>query len=122
VIKKRPRLVVTTEPNDIMQPIEIVNMNVEKPHHPWDVVCDRSSVLGSKFYLKGDESRRDLVCDSHQHRFDNEVLCFHHWGEYVELMRIRALYRKYKKLRLFCWCAPKRCHTETYKKWLEAHI
>ena len=30
-----------------------------------------------------------------------------------------ATYKIYGKLRLFCWCAPKRCHGETIKRYLE---
>ena len=31
---------------------------------------------------------------------------------------IDAKCNEFGKVRLFCWCAPKRCHGETIKKWL----
>ena len=37
----------------------------------------------------------------------------------AELERLKKLHVEYGKLRLFCWCAPKRCHAETIKQFLE---
>lgn len=30
--------------------------------------------------------------------------------------------KAYHKVALYCWCAPKRCHAETIKRWLENQI
>jgi hypothetical protein len=39
-----------------------------------------------------------------------------------ELRRLYKIYQQYGKLELFCWCAPKRCHAETIKRFLEKYI
>lgn len=113
-LKQKPLMKIEPKKKEIT----IHNMRIEKPHQLWDVRCDRVSPLGSPFFLKGDESRRDLVCDSYQDWFDNEVLNKNNWEAYEELLKLRDLYRRHGKLRIYCWCAPKRCHTKTIAKWL----
>jgi hypothetical protein len=39
-----------------------------------------------------------------------------------ELRTLYKIYKQYGKLRLFCWCYPRRCHAETIKKFLEKYI
>lgn len=36
-----------------------------------------------------------------------------------ELNRLKNIHNTYGKLNLFCWCSPKRCHSETIKNYLE---
>jgi hypothetical protein len=36
-----------------------------------------------------------------------------------ELKRLIDIYKKHGRLRLFCWCAPKKCHAETIKELIE---
>jgi phage-related protein len=40
----------------------------------------------------------------------------------AEVLRLKELYKKHGKLRLFCWCAPKQCHVKTIKTWLEESL
>lgn len=94
--------------------ITIHNLRRVKPRHPYDVRVDRASILGNPYFM-ADESERDKVCDE-----------YNNWFEYEkdgklksELLRIRTILQEHGQLRLFCWCAPKRCHAETIKKWLE---
>lgn len=98
--------------------ISIRNLKLEKPYRPYDVKCDRSSPLGNPFHLKGVENRRNKACDDYEQWFQSDVLTYKNWPAYEELMRLRWLFRKHKCLRIFCWCTPKRCHTETIQKWL----
>lgn len=98
--------------------ISIVNLRNRKPKQPWQVKVDRSSPLGNIFYMK-DESHRDEVCDKYQEWFNNTVLQSGQVSSYNELVRLYSLYKEHGKLELFCWCAPKRCHAETIKKFLE---
>ena len=99
--------------------IEIVNMRKEKPKAPYDIQVDRASILGNPFILKG-ESHRDEVCDKYNEYFhikkNDDV------GFYSELKKLLNIYKYYGKIRLFCWCVPKRCHAETIKEWLEFKI
>lgn len=110
--------------NKALPTITIHNMNVEKPFQVFDVRCDRESVLGNRPQVniaREDPRWRDAACDWYDHWFNTEVLTFNNWPAYEELMRLREIYRKHGRLRVFCWCVSKRCHTETIVKWLRAN-
>lgn len=98
--------------------IEICNLRFQKVEFVYDIRVDRfNKVLGNKFFMQS-EADRDRVCDLYKAWFTEQVKCK---NELVlnELRRIYRIYKKYGKLRLFCWCAPKRCHAETIKEFLE---
>lgn len=94
--------------------IEICNLRHVKPEYEYDVRVDRSNkILGNKFVMKN-ESERELVCKQY------EIWLYERVGlqdvDIInELQRLGAIYKKYGRLRLFCWCAPKKCHAETIK-------
>ena len=95
--------------------IEICNLRKQKPTEPYDVKVDRTSILGNPFYMK-DESQRSVVCDKYEEYFNQKTktsIAF-----MCELSILQALYKKYGKLRLFCWCSPKRCHAETIRDYI----
>ncbi|MCK5127594.1 MAG: DUF4326 domain-containing protein [candidate division Zixibacteria bacterium] len=96
--------------------IEIININDLKPSQIYDIYIDRRSALGNPFILK-DESQRDLVCDKYYEWFNHKLK---QKDEKVmfNLDVLRDIHRVYGKLRLFCWCAPKRCHGETIKNYI----
>lgn len=101
--------------------IEICNLRFEKVEFAYDVRVDRSNkILGNKFYMQS-ENDRDRVCALYREWFYEQIECK---NEVVlnELRRIYRIYEKYGKLRLFCWCAPKRCHAETIKEFLECFL
>lgn len=98
--------------------IEICNMNNELPSETYDVIIDRSSSLGNIYTMFG-ESDRNNVCNKYQKWFDNTVLLHKQVSSYRELIKIESIYVFCGKLRLFCWCYPKRCHGETIKSHLE---
>ncbi len=94
--------------------IEICNLRNEKPKYDYDIkVCRGASILGNPYYL-GCESRRDWVCNKYYEWLTAKIVA--HEDQLNELDRLRKLYKKHGKLRLFCWCAPKRCHAETIKQ------
>jgi hypothetical protein len=99
--------------------IEIMNLRKSKPSRPSDVKVDRSSILGNPFPMNG-ESQRDAVCDQykpyHAKRMTGSSSSDLNFQK--EMYRLKALYLKHGKLRLFCWCAPKRCHVSTIKQWI----
>lgn len=101
----------------------------------FDVAVDRTSVLGNPFRMRNtSDAERDIVCGKYEIYFNaivnNDVKTYHDFGVFDaqreafmnELRRLYRIYRKYGKLNLFCWCAPKRCHAETIKKFLEKYI
>lgn len=98
--------------------ITIKNLRKEKPATAFDVVvCRGKSVLGNPFHLDF-EADRDSVCDKYQVWFDrNKDGCLK-----PELTRLLDILKKNRVLNLFCWCAPKRCHAETIKKWLLSEL
>lgn len=93
--------------------IEIKNLKNEYCINPWDVRVDRSNkFLGNKFYMAS-ENMRDKVCDLYAEWLKNNMNSI---LVKAELNRLLAIYNKYGKLNLFCWCYPKRCHAEEIKK------
>ena len=88
----------------------------------WDAGAQyigRGSPLGNPFVMKS-EADRDAVCDQYQAWFDRKVKN----GDERVMNELRRLYRLAKKgdLVLGCFCAPKRCHGETIKAFLETHL
>jgi hypothetical protein len=77
---------------------------------------DRRSVLGNPFIMKG-EKERDIVCEKYKEWFYKQLK-----GKNPEFLHeLRRLYKLWKvkgELTLICWCAPKRCHSETIKDFL----
>lgn len=100
--------------------IEICNLRYENVKFNYDIKVDRSSILGNKFYMKN-ECDRDLVCNKYEIYFKEQIeknnIAFVN-----ELRKLYLIHKTYGKLRLFCWCYPKRCHAETIKKFLEQYI
>lgn len=99
--------------------IEIMNLKNIKPSESYDFIIDRRTPVGNPFIMSS-EKYRDYVCDQYQEWFDNAINEMLPSGRLVRyLEKIREAYNNFNKVRLFCWCTPKRCHGETIKKWLE---
>lgn len=100
--------------------IQIKNLRNEKIKYEYDVRVDRTSVLGNPFYMEN-ESKRDEVCEKYK-KYIIEKIKNKDEKIIAEFKRLKAIYLKYKKLNLFCWCYPKRCHAETIKNLLMISI
>ena len=100
--------------------IKVANIRTFKPDGSIAVKVDRTSPLGNPYTLTR-ESARDLVCDKYdvyfQKRKNSTILS----GFASELARLRAL-SKTNDITLLCWCAPKRCHAETIKQYLDDYL
>ena len=95
--------------------IDICNLRNCKCVNVFDIKVDRSSILGNPFYMK-DESKRNEVCDKYEEYFYNKLI---YKDDVLDLLRnMINIYKKYGKLRLFCWCAPKRCHAEVIRDYI----
>jgi len=92
--------------------IEILNMKQESPTHPYDFRVDRDSPLGNCFRMKGEEGR-DVCCGEYADYFPTLLQNKVAYSYFILLLNA---YKKHGKLRLFCWCAPLRCHAETIRK------
>lgn len=101
--------------------IEIRNLRDSKPTQPWEVRVDRASVLGNPFKMVS-EDQRNVVCEQYEQYFNDIVRTKSNVEFMNELRRLYKLAKQHGKLRLFCWCAPKRCHAETIKKFLEQYL
>lgn len=100
--------------------IKICNLRTQNPTEIYDVRVDRTSILGNPFYMKT-EADRDAVCNQYQVYFDNKIKA-NDEAFMSELSRLLMTWEEYGQLNLFCWCAPKRCHAETIKNYLEKTI
>lgn len=97
-----------------MSNIQIKNLKSERPKEFWDFpVYRKVSKLGNPYFMK-DESERDMVSLKYEKWFYKNLDSL-----LPELHKFIKIYKRYGQLNLFCWCAPKRCHAETIKKWLE---
>lgn len=100
--------------------IAIKNLRNEKPTKPWQVKVDRSSPLGNPYHMTK-EIYRDEVYES----YEKWLMVFvedtegYFSPQQDEIIRLINLYKQYGKLELFCWCAPKRCHAEVIKNYIE---
>ena len=99
--------------------IRICNLRNQRPVEPWQVKVDRTSILGNPFYMSG-ESQRAAVCDKYAEYFEKKFREDEAFKN--ELRRLYRILKHYGKLELFCWCAPRRCHAETIKAFLEKYI
>ena len=97
--------------------IIIKNLRFSKPQFAWQVRVDRASVLGNPYYMEN-ETQRDKVCDLYKAYFEENMQDTNS-AFYQEIQRLYGILKEYGKLELYCWCAPKRCHAESIKKYLE---
>ena len=107
--------------------VKIKNLRhtIFKVEVPWHIKVDRSSPLGNPFPMDmATGESRDIVCDKYGVWFVKQLTTDRDDPTYnklfnTELGRLERIYEKYRKLELFCWCAPKRCHAQTIKRYLE---
>ena len=98
--------------------ISIKNMNDCLPSCEFDVRVDRKTIFGNPFRIEN-ESLRDDALDKYQIYFYERIkkdLEFQNEAE-----KLLRLYEKYGTLNLFCWCFPKRCHSETIREYILAN-
>lgn len=81
---------------------------------------DRKTPVGNPFYMR-DESQRDSVCDAYEAYFHSKVTEKKD-QQFLDYLRMIYKLALQKPVALACWCAPKRCHGETIKKFIEAQM
>lgn len=99
--------------------IEIMNLRNTKPHERWDMFVDRSSPAGNPYPIGWEGRNRKMACDMYKKDFERQMENPYFKAYIISLINI---YKRYGKLRLFCWCAPKRCHAETIKSYIERQV
>lgn len=96
--------------------IRIVNLRTYKPI-PNEILIkvDRSTPVGNPFPL-GREADRDAVCDMYIDHFNERIK---HNSRFVDYIYHIVSTARTTNIALGCWCAPKRCHAETIKSYVE---
>lgn len=94
--------------------IEVVSKR-ERGFRPeaWDIYCGRPGPYGNPFVLKNehDDAERNKVCDLF------EAWLAEHDGVMDELRaEVAKKQAQFGKVRLVCWCTPRRCHVASYVK------
>lgn len=92
-----------------------MNLRNDKPTELYDFKVDRTTPLGNRFNMQS-EFDRNSVCIEYDNYFPTLIA---NKLPSIYFSQILSAYRKYGKVRLFCWCFPKRCHAETIKRTLE---
>ena len=100
--------------------VQIINLRTKKPY---DFRCDRQSPVGNP-YIMHSESERDKVCQEYEMLFDQTMhdssLLNSNVGKFkAYIQQIVDFHNEHGHVTLACWCAPKRCHCETIKRWIE---
>ena len=99
--------------------IKIMNLRFSKPCYEFDVRVDRfNKILGNKFYMRT-ENERDTVCNAYEKWIRDNL---NNPTVKKELDRLFNILIKNGRIRLWCWCAPKRCHAESIKRILEEYL
>lgn len=87
---------------------------------PFQVKIDRTSIYGNPYIMPklilNPDAMRDEVCDRYESYFYAKLK-----SDTTFLAAVNHLVditREYGKIELYCWCAPKRCHGETIKKYI----
>jgi hypothetical protein len=104
-------------------------MNMKRGDHltyDYDFIIDRRSPVGNPFKI-GNGVNRDGSCIKYDRYFNFRVWRAKQYNAndpedlkfILYLNEIEEAYKKWGRLRLFCWCAPKRCHGETIKRYIE---
>ena len=96
--------------------ITVVN-KYKEPNH---IYCGRGSALGNPFPMYN-ESQRDEVCDKYETYFNDEVKVKKNPAMIDEL---RTIWHEAEggDVNLGCFCAPKRCHCDTIKAYVESYL
>ena len=89
------------------------------------VYCGRGSALGNPFPMR-DGSDRDRVCNNYEEWFKNMVdpiMCYNDEARRMT-QQLNIIKRAASKgdVYLQCFCAPKRCHCDTIKKYIEENL
>ena len=96
--------------------ITVVNKHRVSEH----IYCGRGSALGNPFSMKS-EAERYEVCDKYEQYFLQKVEIEKNESM---LSQLRIIYKAAKNgnVNLGCFCAPKRCHCDTIKTWIEKKL
>ena len=99
---------------------------VNKYKEPNNMYCGRGSALGNPFHMKT-ESERNTVCDKYEDWFYSQI-DETNWlttdTPNPATKHLRMIYRRalVADVNLGCFCAPRRCHCDTIKHFIDNKI
>ena len=85
------------------------------------VRIDRATPLGNPFVMK-EEASRDKVIEDYREYFRHQVEELKNPAMLEQLREIWKVAKRDGEVILGCWCAPKRCHGEVIKEFIEKHL
>lgn len=96
--------------------IEIVSKRGGYKEQTGDIYCGRPGPYGNPFFLRNeqDDEERTKVCDQFETWIEQHL-------DVVAALQtaVDNAFRLFGKCRLVCWCAPRRCHCESYVRRLK---
>ena len=99
--------------------ITVVNMRYNTI--PVDFNCDRRSPLGNPYRMTH-EKYRDHVCDNYEEYFPRMLNPDVSPPGFLEFLSEILEKAKKEDITIGCWRAPKRCHCDTIKNYVEGEI
>lgn len=100
--------------------VKIVNLRWKKAP---TFRCDRSSPVGNPFLmLDSSTEERDRVCDLYYDYFQKNLNPDDSPYGFLEYLDQILQAASERDITLGCWCAPKRCHCETIKDYVEREV
>lgn len=118
------------ELEEVIQRLKVVNIS-SPVREGWDrLYCGRpgkgeTGVFGNPFWT-GDESLRDEACDKFEEHLQSVVKnkgeALGTWNLYQGLRDLYKRVKKGERIELACFCAPKRCHCESIKNFIEEQL
>ncbi len=98
-----------------MPKITVVN-KYKEPDHTY---CGRGTVLGNPFVMRNKtDAERNRVCDLYDAWFTKQVNDVQD-PKVMHSLEALLTQAKHFDVNLGCFCAPKRCHCDTIKRYLE---
>lgn len=96
--------------------IKVVNKRTYKGKGEW--ICRGRSLLGNPFKMKKEPDREKVINDykkwfEYQRKYSIEA--------FDEINRLIDIARE-GDLTLICWCAPKACHGDVIKEYIERQL
>lgn len=101
--------------------VTVVNMYSRVDKKDIDFICDRTSPVGNPSKMNSN-STRDDVCEDYIDYFYHNLnpdLSPPGFLKYLDKILQAA---KQRDIILGCWCAPRRCHCDTIKQYVEREL
>jgi hypothetical protein len=90
-----------------------MNLRRHTQEYANDIRVDSPTIWSNPYPMNLDTTREES-CELYDQYFRDKLREDYYFEK--EFLWLVDLYRTHGGLRLFCWCAPKKCHAETIKR------